>query len=413
MRQMLRSALCLALFGLSPLTARAEFTVPGFELVYTAPAGAGLEAPDLRSPSEVWSGMVDAARSDIAIGAFYVNSRSGTALDRVIGRLEAAGRRGVKIRFLMEEKGRFAADEATIARLRAIPNLEFRFLDFGKLGGGIVHAKYLIVDKQVAYVGSQNFDWRSLEHIHETGLKITEPFIVSRLSAIFGLDWQAQAAIASGRTVAPLNTTVKHANLSGEAFLVASPNAFNPPGVGDSETALPALIGQARSEVRIQLLDYVPLAFGDGKRRAYYAVIDNAIRAALARGVKVKLMVSDWNAVKPDIDYLKSLAVLPGMEVRIVTVPPVREGCIPFARVIHSKTMTIDGKLAWIGTSNWSGGYMDTSRNLEVVVRNASLAGRVAALHEAAWSSLMARPVRAGEEYAVPDKACLKTPPAR
>ncbi len=410
MRRRFRSITAAVACGVVFGTAHADFTIPGFELVHTAPVDAGLDTADLRHPAVVWSEMFDAARQRIDIGQFYVISQQGEVLDAVIDRLEAAGRRGVTIRFLMEEKGKFAASQDTIDRLRRIPGLEFRLLDYSKLtGNGIIHAKYLVVDGSSAYVGSQNFDWRSLRHIHETGLKITDPVLVSQLQAIFQHDWQAQATIARGEKVMPLNRTVVQAPLTQSAFLVASPNAFNPAGVGDSESALPALLAEARSEVRIQLLDYAPLAFGSGKKREYYAVMDNAIRAALARGVNVKLMVSDWNTEKPAIDYLKSLAVLPGMEVRIVTIPRDASGCIPFARVIHSKTMTIDGQLAWIGTSNWSGGYLDKSRNLEVVVRNDALAKRVEGLHQQLWSSSLAQGVQIDKAYEVPDKACRKT----
>jgi hypothetical protein len=59
---------------------------------------------------------------------FYVAGGGGTALDRVITAMEAAGKRGVRIRFLMEQKGVAMSDEATLNRLKAIPNLTFRLL---------------------------------------------------------------------------------------------------------------------------------------------------------------------------------------------------------------------------------------------------------------------------------------------
>ena len=266
-----------------------------------------------------------------------------------------------------------------------------------------VHAKFIVADRQSAYVGSQNFDWRSLQHIHETGLKVDDAAMAGRMQAIFEQDWAAQAALAAGGKAKPLREAEQAADLSQPAVLLASPNAYNPDGVGDSEQALPRLMAEAKDEVRIQLLDYAPLSFG--KPRAYYPMFDNAIRGALTRGVRVKLMVSDWNLEKPGVDYLKSLAVLPGMEVRVVTIP--RDGaCIPFARVIHSKTMEIDGKIAWVGTSNWSGGYMDKSRNLEVALRSESMAKRIAALHEQTWSSPYAAPLDVSRLYQAPDKAC-------
>lgn len=397
-------ALIAMLLGWSG-SVHAEFSIPGYELVHTAPVETTLATPDLREPLQVWSEMFDAAKQQIVLGQFYVASQPGAAFEQVIARLAAAGARGVKICFLMEEKGKFASDMPTIERLRQIPNLEFRYLDYSKLtGNGIIHAKYMVVDGSTAYVGSQNFDWRSFAHIHETGLRITDTVVVGQLQNIFEHDWHAQELIARGKEVPKLNQSVVAANDRQAVFLVASPNAFNPPGVGDSETELPKLLAAAKSEVRIQLLDYAPLSYGPNRTRPYYAVIDNAIRAALARGVKVKLMVSNWNTERPAIAYLKSLALLPGMEIRIVTLPQANTGFIPFARVIHSKTMAIDGQLAWIGTSNWSGGYLDNSRNLEIVLRNEKMAQRIAELHQQTWGSAYAQPIDVMKDYPKPVK---------
>jgi phosphatidylserine/phosphatidylglycerophosphate/cardiolipin synthase-like enzyme len=187
-------------------------------------------------------------------------------------------------------------------------------------------------------------------------------------------------------------------------FLIASPGGFNPAGVPDSEVVLPALLADAKQEIRVSMLDYAPLSYGPNGTRPFYAVVDNALRAAATRGVKVKLLVSNWNLEKPAIAHLKSLAILPNVEVRVVTIPKASSGFIPFARVWHSKTLVIDGKLAWVGTSNWAGGYFDLSRNMEVVMRNEAMAKRVYALQEQAWSSQYAEPLDINKDYPKPNK---------
>lgn len=382
---------------------RAAAPAPQFELVYTAPVETTLVNADLRDPVTVWSEMFDGARREIVIGQFYAVHQPGTPFDKVIERLAAAGKRGVRIRFLLDQKGVGISSPATLDLLKAIPNLELRLIDFSKLtGSGIIHAKYLAVDGREAFIGSQNFDWRAFTHIQETGVRITEPKMVSQVMAVFNQDWNAQAALAEGRPVKALSSAA--GDLQQSSVLLSSPRAFNPAGVVDSEAGLPALLAAAKREIRVQLLDYVPLAYGTGGVRPYYAVIDNAVRAAAARGVKVRLMVSHWSTDKPAIAYLKSLALVPNVEIRIVTIPTASTGPIPFARVIHSKTMSIDGELAWVGTSNWAGGYFDNSRNLEVVVRDAALAQRLAALHEQAWTSQYAQPIDINRDYPKPNK---------
>jgi len=404
MRRVLLSVVVSAALSVAA-PARAEFSIPGFELVQTAPVETPLHSDDLRGAAVVWTELFDNAKSEIVIGQFYAVNKPGSAFEKVVEHLAAAGKRGVKIRFLLDQKGVGLSEKSTIDQLKAIPNLELRVLDFNKLtGNGIIHAKYLVVDGATAYVGSQNFDWRSFEHIHETGLRITDAKVAAQVLAIFNQDWRAQALTTQGLKAPVLNVKTETGDIRQGAFLLASPNQYNPSGVGDSETGLPALLADAKSEVRIQLLDYAPLSYGPKGTRPYYAVIDNAVRAAANRGVKIKLMVSNWNLEQPALVYLKSLAILPNVEIRVVTLPVASTGFIPFARVIHSKTMVIDNQVAWVGTSNWAGGYMDLSRNLEVVMRNEKMAQRLAAMQEQTWSSQYAQALDINKQYAKPAK---------
>ncbi len=380
----------------------AAFEVPDFELVYTAPVETKLTAPDLRPPAEVWTDMINRATKTLVFGQMYAVSKTGEPLEKVIEALEQAGERGVKTRFLVEAKMMRASDPATIERLKKIKGLELRVFDFGKLGtDGIVHAKYFVVDGKESFVGSQNFDWRSLKHIHETGLRVTGKKISGQLQSIFEMDWKNAGLLEAGRKTSPYRPGKAIPPSDGaRGYLVASPSGMLPGGVVYSEAELVRLLGLAKEEVRVQLLDYSAVY----RDKSYYGVIDTALRAAAARGVKVKLLVSHWNQEKPGIDYVKSLAVLPNVEVRIATIPPAKEGKIPFARVNHSKIMTIDNVIAWVGTSNWAGGYLDKLRDLEIVVRDAKLAKRVADLHEQLWSSDYSAKIDVTKEYPKPEK---------
>lgn len=389
---------CLLMLSQS---AAARFEIPGYELVYTAPVETALQAGDLRNTAQVWQQMFDAAKTRIDLGQFYVANEQGSLLDGVLQHLKAAGERGVKIRFLMEEKGIRISTPETLEQLKAIPNLELRIIPYQRLSGGILHAKYLLVDGEQAFVGSQNFDWRALAHIHETGLRISDAGVVGQIQAIFEQDWQAQALLAADKPVPPLPYQPNADTPQGN-YLVASPRAYNPAGVIDSQVELPRLLAAAKQQVRVQVMDYAPLSYGPERSRPYYAVIDNALRSAAARGVKIELMVANWNTKKPDIAWLKSLSVVPNVQIKIVTIPPASSGFIPFARVIHSKIMTIDGETAWIGTSNWTGGYLDNSRNLELVLHNPLMSQRVDKLYSQLWDSVYAEPLKLDYDYPTP-----------
>ena len=368
--------------------AHAKFEIPGFELVHTAPVETSLVTPDLRDPTTVWCEMFDAAKSTIDIEQFYISGMTGEPLDRVIASLEAAGRRGVKIRFLMEEKGQSESDQVTIDKVKAVPNLTFQMLNWAKVNGsGIIHAKFFVVDGKAAFVGSQNFDWRALKHIDETGLKITQPKMVDQLHRIFEHDWAAVPLTVAGQPVPKLRDTI-YAPIDGKAFLVASPNSYDPADVADSQAALVKLIGAAKREVRIEVMEYSANAFGGGT----YTVIDDAVREAAERGVKVQLMIADWNMWPNNLPSLERLDNLPNAEVRVASIPQASTGFIPFARVVHTKIMTIDGEIAWVGTSNWEGGYLDTSRNIEIVLRDRKMAKRLGAMESQLWDSPYAKP---------------------
>lgn len=381
------------LAGLVSGASWAAFETKGMELVLTAPVEAGLAADDLRAPSDVWVEMIDRAKKRVDLEQMYAISQSGEPLEAVIAALERAGARGVKVRMLVEKKMERASSADTLARLGKIPGAQVKMVEFGKLGtDGIIHAKYFVVDGREAYVGSQNFDWRALKHIHELGVRITRPALVKQVQAVFDYDWSRLALGKKGDFIAGAGDK--------DFYVVGSPPKHLPRGMKAAETELVALLASAKKEVVVQLLDYYPLERDHG----YYSVIDTAMRDAASRGVAVKLLVSHWNTGKPGVDYLKSLAVLPGVEVRIVTIPEMATGFIPFARVAHSKYMVVDGLMAWVGTSNWTGGYLNRLRNLEVVMKDKEIAERVRKLFDQVWSSEHTAPVDVAKEYAKPKK---------
>jgi len=356
-------------------------------LVLSVPQGVDVAVEGIPQAKDVWLDLVESAQVRLDIAQFYVVNRPGSALDRVMAALEAAGRRGVKIRFLLSAQGP-ENDGATLARLKAIPGLELRFLDLSDRKG-VHHAKYFLVDDRVAYVGSQNFDWRSLVHIHETGLCLETPGVLARLRAIFELDWaRAGQAVPPNLELPPL--------VPGEPELLASPAELLPPGIRPTLPVMLELLNQARTRIRYQVLTYSPVTGRDG----YWPVLDDALRAAAVRGVKVELLVSDWNLDEPAVHHLKSLAALPGVEVRVASLPEDPKGFIPFARVIHSKVLRVDDAVLLVSTSNASERYFTASRNVELLIRDADLARQADRASDRLWNGSMTFRLEPRRSYA-------------
>ncbi|KAA8732112.1 phospholipase [Acinetobacter qingfengensis] len=388
------------LFGLSIINpAFAKVESQGFELVYNAPVETSLQNSDLRSAAPVWREMFDQAKYKIDIAQFYVYSQPDSSLDDVIAALERAGQRGVHIRFLVDKKGIGMSNPETLNRIKSIPNLQFRVMDFSKIQNGIIHAKYFIVDAKEAFVGSQNFDWRALTHIQETGLRITDLTTVQQIQNIFSLDWKNQQKIEQQQDIVKTTQHVQLRSPRTGQYLLASPSIVTPENTYETEKVFPTLLAEAKSSIDIQVMQYAPLQYSENGVREFYALIDNSLRAAAARGVKVKLMVSNWNLKQPDLAWLKSLALVPNVQVKIVTIPESKDGFIPFARVVHSKYMVIDQNTAWVGTSNWQGGYFDNSRNLEIVLNNPVLANRLHQLYQQLWQSTYAETLKIDQQY--------------
>lgn len=402
-------ALALALAVLLPVLAPAgereapPAAAPDVELVQSAPVETDLAIADAPLAKDVWLAMVRGARATIDLAQFYVSSAPKSDLEPVIAELEKAAERGVKVRLLVSNK-LLDGDPKTLARFRAMKGARVVVYDLGKLTGGILHAKYWVVDHREAFVGSQNFDWRALTHIHETGLHVRDRRIAEDLERIFELDL---AVAESGKlppapvpVPVPVPATRTAASPPPALELVASPPELDPPGTRPAIDALLELLAGAKKTIRVQLLEYSPVAYREG----LWTVIDDALRAAAARGVKVRLLVSHWNTAAPAIDHLKKLSVVPGVEVRIITIPEARAGFIPHARVAHSKYMVVDEDVLWVGTSNWSKGYFAASRNVELIARLPKLAAQGGRMFEKLWSSPCAAPVDPARAYPPPRK---------
>ena len=386
----LPSARCL-LALLAGTLAQAQFSQP--KLVQSIPAETDLADPELPFARDVWPEMIRGAQRTVDLAEFYITNEPGgkaSALEPTLAALEDAGARGVKIRVLFSSR-MVDQDPASIARLRKIPGLEWRPFDFGSGTHGILHAKYFVVDNSDAFVGSQNLDWRSLQHIHETGLRFSTPELVKPLSAVFETDW----AFAGTHRRPALPKAPEPAEPP-TYELVASPPFLNPPGVRSALPALTELLGQAKGRIRVQLLTYSPVS----SRVRYWPTLDNALRAAAQRGIRVQLLVSDWNLERPAVDHLKSLACLPNIQIRVASIPEAMTGHIPYARVIHSKYMTVDGDILWLGTSNWGEDYFTESRNVEIIARNKALAIQADGIFERLWNSRFCFPLDPGKAYA-------------
>jgi phosphatidylserine/phosphatidylglycerophosphate/cardiolipin synthase-like enzyme len=387
----------------APSVATATDSRPSFELVESAPLETELDHPFVRNASEVWPEMITRAARTLDFAEFYASEAEGDAvrdskLAPAIAAVCAATKRGVRVRFLVDAT-MAPKYPSTLDALRAC-NVDVRALDQNARAGGVLHAKYFIRDGAESFIGSQNFDWRSLAHIQEMGARVESPEIARALGDVFALDWAAAEATdaggAHGQTApAPSRGALDVRLPSGEIVsLVGSPE-YELPDPAESElTKIIALLDGAKTRASIQSLTYSTKIQHGRRKGATFTALDAAIRRTAARGVSVQLLVSSWATRSEDgRDALSALATTRNVEVRVITIPAFSGGEIPYARVAHSKYLVVDDRHSWIGTSNWEGDYFVQSRDVAFVVDSPHVAADLRRVFDDAWSSKLTSPL--------------------
>lgn len=391
---------------LSPLArpALAGESAPLFQLVESWPVETSLDNPELPQAHEVWLEMIAGARERLDIAEFYITSEPGHRMEPVLDAIVAAGARGVKVRVLVDSTFYAKNYQKDVDRLAVAKGVELKKYEVERLMGGVLHAKYFLVDGRGGYVGSQNFDWRSLEHVQELGVRFQDPELALALQEVFEADW-AWAGGAARESIAgkslrawPVKVQLQLPDGALSVMPVASPTGWLPSEEMWDLPRIIELIDGAKKKVRFQLLNYHTR---DYEGRAF-PEIEDAIRRASARGVEVEILLSDWSAKRGAVDVLKGLEALPQVTVKLVSIPEWSGGFVDFARTVHSKYLVVDGARSWLGTSNWGRDYFHESRNVGFIVEGPSFASRLDRGFDRLWSSPYASQIDPLKQYQAP-----------
>ncbi len=385
-------AACLTAAGAAELAL--VQTVPD-ETVY----GSALAA----KPVETWVEMIDGASAALDIEQFYIAHKPGEPMEPVLDAVKRAAARGVKVRIIVD-KVMMGESAGPLKELGALDNIEGRVIDYRKAFGGVQHAKFFIVDGREVFVGSQNFDWRALRHIHELGLRIKSERAAKTFAAIFEEDWAIAGGAAPTKRFRkpdfkPVSRKVPEAaSFNGEPVsyhLSFSPVKSRPASFGAEIKELLRMIKKAKSSFRAQVMSYAIKDY-DG---TLWFELDKALRAAGRRGVEVRLIFADWTMGKKDDKYIKELAKAKNVSVKISSLPQHSGGFVPFARVEHCKYAVADGEVSYISTSNWGKSYFYGTRDAAVFVDGESMARALGDIFETAWSGPYVEPVDQEKKY--------------
>lgn len=409
--QSVRSYLCFALLfavlAMFPAsTLEADFLSDrSIRAVESVPEGVKLDHPNIPQTYDVWKEMIERADEKIRIGAFYFSSNQSLLAD-LLNRLEQKASEGVAVRIVIGSQ--FLQHFRKVAnRLKETKGIRVRKYQLKPLLTGVMHAKYMVIDEERAYLGSANFDWRALKHIREIGLVYSTDHLVNRTIEVFRTDWKFAGLNQQERkNWERLQPSIQ--GVSAKPFprpegkqstLVASAPAITPEGIMPSQEALIRVINGAKDELFMDVYKYTPWDYFNNK---YSDRIDRAIRRAEARGVDIKMLVDKTMVDNEAEAYLKSLFMLDGIDVKVIKIPQSENGYIPHARLSHSKLVIADGELSWVGTTNLQWSYFTQSRNLDIVTWEKKTVSELRRFFLSGWESELSTRLDPTHDYRAP-----------
>eukprot|EP00079_Xenopus_tropicalis_P028736 XP_012823737.1 PREDICTED: phospholipase D3 isoform X1 [Xenopus tropicalis] len=396
-----------------------------FVLVESIPEGLVYDANATINPSifQSWLNILTSAKSSVDIASFYwtltnedtqTQEPSAHQGELILQELLNLKQRGVSVRVAVNppDSPLRAKDISALKDSGA----DVRVVDLPKLTDGVLHTKFWVVDSEHFYIGSANMDWRSLTQVKELGATIYNcSCLAEDLKKIFEAYWILGLPNATLPSPWPVNYSTPYNkdtpmqvmlnSTASQVYISSSPPPLSATGRTDDLQSIINIIDDAKKFVYISVMDYSPTEEFSHPRR-YWPYIDNHLRKAVyERNVNVRLLISCWQNSRPSMfTFLRSLAALHSnkshynIEVKIFVVPATEvQKKIPYARVNHNKYMVTD-RVAYIGTSNWSGDYFIHTAGSALIVNQTQSVGtsdtiqmQLQAVFERDWNSNYSR----------------------
>ncbi len=331
--------------------------------------------------------LIDSAQKNINIEMFYINNeKKDSKVDKhIIEPLIQKAKDGVKIRILVDA-GMAKIYPNEIERLNSVKNIEVKKTAYFDQNG-ILHAKMIIVDEQIFYVGSHNFDWVTFELNHELGVIYNNKKLAETLESVFDFDWKNSDL----KTAGPILQADKLDNKAVDGYLITVSPA-DVKDISSDKNQILKLINEAKKNIDMQAM--VINGYDIYNHNAKWDDFVTAIENAALRGVKIRLMFSDWEFTKTQTKdankFLQELIksdVKKNIEIRYSSFP-LAVPCVPYSEVDHAKYAIFDGKITWITTANLTENYFNGCRNYSLTsYSNIKLAEKMTEIYNTMWNS--------------------------
>lgn len=305
----------------------------------------------------------DAATDTIHLLTYiWLNDRTGTAIAEALIR---AAQRGVTCRALADGMGSRAFIHAPLwAKMREAGVQTAIALPFSNVLGTLLfsridlrnHRKILVIDGRITYCGSRNMadpEFRVKPRFApwvDIVLRVTGP-VVQQNELLFASDWM----LATGHSYDVFHPT----DAPPAGTMCAQIMGDGPTGRGGATPQLVAsLLGCARREVVISTPYFVP-----------DALLMGALTAAAWRGVQVTLIFparnDSWVVAAASRSYYRLL---------------LEAGCTIHeyqGGLLHAKTLTVDGIVSLVGSSNLDLRSFDLNYENNLLVQDEAVTGTI------------------------------------
>ena len=274
--------------------------------------------------------FIAGARQTLNIAMYLLSDRD------VIAALEAAEKRGVSVRLMLEEHpfGTGPGNESVESRLRTARILTKWSPSTFKLS----HDKYAIADDQVALVGTANWTHSAFVGNREYLLVIRGAEEVKQLGALFEADWNRQPAQI------------------GDTRLVVSPI--------NSRRDFRALIESSTTTVDLEAEEMQDPG------------IESSLGQTARRGVLVRVILPSPTG-GPDANAAgRSRLASDGVQIRSLRSP-----------YVHAKDIVVDRQEAFVGSENISSASLDRNREVGLLVEDKSVVDRLESTFEQDWQA--------------------------
>lgn len=172
-------------------------------------------------------------------------------------------------------------------------------------------------------------------------------------------------------------------------YLASSPKSFAPGKRENDLDAIISAIDTSKKILKFAIMDYSPTSLYLNPN-VYWPIIDDALRNASLRGVKLQLLFSIWNHTNPNLlQYWKSLNQLNNIIVKCIKLPESPfSPAAPNSRVAHSKYIVTENK-GYITTSNCAADYFLYTGGVSITLFDSpSTLNKLESIFNRDWNSL-------------------------